>query len=329
MHHLSTFHQCFDLNRWIKEFPLAEHSSKSSFDLVGPKGIALVEQARRQLKQQGKLPRNGIPCDLFVWNKGEPDNRELTKVGGLPCWPDSKPWPKHKNRNMKFVGQINFMDSRDIVPALPGDVLTVFVDDLHGAWQHLHYHWVRSGTKKWFQPSRHSTWEKLSPFAPCYGDIHRTVVYPDLPLVLLDSFPFRFARLADSTRIGGCYCPSGEMSYDPADDPDYASMSDKELERNYEKAMIAMLSGDGESEEEDSIWIDRYFYRCEMRKHSEFLCELSSINTIADKFPFLNSARDDSLLREPSQPLLNIVDAGSVSFFLSKKRRVYHEVQFG
>src|SRR5688500_15164236 len=34
-----------------------------------------------------------IPADVFVFGKGEAPRRDGTKVGGLPYWPDGRPWP--------------------------------------------------------------------------------------------------------------------------------------------------------------------------------------------------------------------------------------------
>jgi uncharacterized protein YwqG len=54
----------------------------------------------------------------------------VTKIGGLPYRPAGRPWPVDSAGNARrFVAQLSFADSRDLVPPLPGDILLVFGDD--------------------------------------------------------------------------------------------------------------------------------------------------------------------------------------------------------
>src|SRR5262249_53652498 len=94
--------------------------------IVGPYIIAAQEQLRAERLAQSR-PVNQVPVDLFVFCKGEPPRRDLTKIGGLPYWPARREWPRAESgAPMAFVAQINFADSRDITGTLPGDLLLVF-----------------------------------------------------------------------------------------------------------------------------------------------------------------------------------------------------------
>ena len=57
----------------------------------------------------------------IVFGYGEPDCMTTTKVGGVPYWPDWRPWPIGDERQpLEFLAQINFGASEDLVPHLPG-----------------------------------------------------------------------------------------------------------------------------------------------------------------------------------------------------------------
>ncbi|MDZ7616866.1 MAG: DUF1963 domain-containing protein [Patescibacteria group bacterium] len=75
---------------------------------------------------------DAIPCDLFVWGTGEPPDRRLTRVGGVPWLPKRTPWPIIGNKVTTFLCQFDFRDSKDLDgqlagESLPGDLLLVFV----------------------------------------------------------------------------------------------------------------------------------------------------------------------------------------------------------
>ena len=70
-----------------------------------------------------------MPTDIFLLNLGEPEQRAVTKVGGLPYRAAGKPWPiAQSGAPMTFLTQFCFVDSRDLVPPLPGDMLLVFIE---------------------------------------------------------------------------------------------------------------------------------------------------------------------------------------------------------
>jgi hypothetical protein len=86
-------------------------------------------------------------ADLMKATAGEPADRFVTKLGGLPYRPASVPWPRTANGEaMVFFGQVCFADSEDVVDVLPGDVLLIFT---HGEHDHtsgeLVYEWYPLG----------------------------------------------------------------------------------------------------------------------------------------------------------------------------------------
>jgi len=98
--------------------------------VVGPAAVAVNEQLRAEALAAGERPGSRYPTDVAVWAKGEPADRSVTKIGGLPYRPSDAPWPVGETgESLRFIGQLCFVDSRDLVPALPGDVLLVFGDD--------------------------------------------------------------------------------------------------------------------------------------------------------------------------------------------------------
>lgn len=144
----------------------------SSFDLYS------VETLRDRF---GLRTGAAVPTDVFVWGQGEPKDRTLTKVGGLPYWPAETPWPERDGKPMQFLVQFNFKDSADLVGDLPGDILLVFTDEgfswLSGNREGLQLEWIRIGTKR-------LTVERLlpkpkQPFFKGYGIIHRANDYPE------------------------------------------------------------------------------------------------------------------------------------------------------
>jgi len=154
-------HDRLDIARWIAEFPLARlrveardyvlqrqqklpqaYADDKAVDdhvrlmrpkweiVVGPAAVAINEQLRAEALAAGEIPRRRVPTDVAVWAQGEPTDRSITKIGGLPYRPSGVPWPVgDAGQPLRFIGQLCFVDSRDLVPMLPGDVLLVFGDD--------------------------------------------------------------------------------------------------------------------------------------------------------------------------------------------------------
>lgn len=94
---------------------------------------------------------DAVPCDIFLWGIGEPPDRRLTRVGGVPWLPKSIPWPTFGDTAGTFLCQFDFRDSKDLHgqlagTSLPGDLLLVFVADCNSAMtgeaEDLQFVWV-------------------------------------------------------------------------------------------------------------------------------------------------------------------------------------------
>jgi hypothetical protein len=202
-------HDRFDLDRWIAEFPLArlrdegrefvlrrrDHMPQEYADeqavaahielmqpkweiVVGPADVAINEQLRGELIAAGERPERRVPTDVAVWAKGEPSSRAVTKVGGLPYRPLDAPWPgADAGHPLRFVGQLSFVDSRDILADLPGDVLLIFGDDdaLLAEPERLRFEWWSLTTA----PLLARAPAVDQPLAPFYAALHRTEDWND------------------------------------------------------------------------------------------------------------------------------------------------------
>ena len=147
-----------------------------------------------------------LPCDIFIQCKGSAPSIESTKVGGTPYWPDGVNWPLKPNGSpMLFLTQINFMDSVDIVPELPGDILVLLIDELQEDFfdfEDISPFWFRSGQK---QSEVLPADISALPGTEFFGAIHRSADYPDAEDKACDldiSQSYNLALLS-GTKIGG------------------------------------------------------------------------------------------------------------------------------
>jgi hypothetical protein len=121
-----------------------------------------------------------IPADVFVFAHGEPERREVTKIGGLPYRRADMPWPMGDYSPMTFVGQFCFADSKDITGELPGDVLLIFGANLDDCFDEtFHFEWVNLGLDEKELVTVEGIPSTEFRIEPCYGHIHRTCDYPD------------------------------------------------------------------------------------------------------------------------------------------------------
>ncbi len=117
------------------------------------------EAAERQIGRHAKYREDDPPephlktgsgdvADVMKAAAGEPPDRFVTKLGGLPYRPASIPWPRlASGEPMVFLGQICFVHSRDLVGELPGDVLLIFTHDIHEhiSGSDIRYEWYPLG----------------------------------------------------------------------------------------------------------------------------------------------------------------------------------------
>jgi hypothetical protein len=116
-------HPEIDLDELAKVLALKPLPAEPRRRLVGPHDLHVLEQLRR--RRISRSP-NALTADYFVWATGEGPHRAMTKIGGTPCLPASMPWPRRSGTIGDFYAQLSFVDSKDLVPSLPGDVLLVF-----------------------------------------------------------------------------------------------------------------------------------------------------------------------------------------------------------
>ncbi len=283
-------HQHLDIAHWNAIFSLSrlreEARSAKQRDhgvggiITGPADIALLEQAREEAFAH--LPNiERVPTDIFVWNRGEPERREVTKISGLPYREAGKPWPTAKSGTpMNFVAQFCFADSRDITPALPGDVLLFFAEgkkwgdgdeDYDFTWgdfddrdSEVSFEWVSLGdfplTAKAEIPK--TGWQIM----PCYGTIYRTWDYPTIDGFAYPHIADHIPPIVEATKIGGC-CP----------------------------------------------WIQG-----EEDIPGRFLCMLGSVfPNVGEPFPFLNEPEQITYEEQHTSHMLMIADVGELYFFIN------------
>ena len=120
----------------------------------------------------------------------------MTKIGGVPYRPRSSTWPRDgEGKPVRFIAQLCFADSRDILGDLPGDVLLIFGDDdaLLVEPERLVFEWSSLGLRELaVEVPQMAGGELLTPY---YGVIHRTEDWPDAP----EEIPGVF----EGTKIGG------------------------------------------------------------------------------------------------------------------------------
>ncbi len=168
----------FAIEEWLPRFPLEEAPHHYSGDIItGPSEICNNEQLRCEMQDQFDWGP-AVPVDIFILADGEPIDRCVTKIGGLPFRPPGEQWPTTDDGTaMFFLAQFNFTDSKDLTGELPGDVLLIFADNAEGPMAPLHFEWRELGLSELVEPEEipeHSFY-----FRPCYGHIFRTVSYPD------------------------------------------------------------------------------------------------------------------------------------------------------
>lgn len=173
----------FLIDEWLPRFPLDEQEDRYSGDIItGPGNVCNNELLRREMQDQYHWG-SAVPVDIFAMADGEPEDRSVTKIGGLPHRPANLPWPTDATGEpMLFLGQFNFKHSQDLVGRLPGELLLIFADDSSGTIEDLRFEWQPDRLVDLVDES--SVPQHPSAFAPCFGHIHRTVSYPEAQLIV-------------------------------------------------------------------------------------------------------------------------------------------------
>ena len=167
----------FNIDEWLPRFPLEPQLGRFSGEIItSPWDICNNEQLRREARDQFDWGP-AVPVDIFIMAEGEPPDRHVTKIGGLPYLPSSAPWPATWSGNpMTFLAQFDFTDSQDLTGELPNDILLVFTPNADGPIESLHFEWQPLGLKGLISCDNvpEQPWHP----DPCYGHVYRTVSYP-------------------------------------------------------------------------------------------------------------------------------------------------------
>lgn len=175
-------HLQFDKAHWVQSVRAQPLFHKEPFAGYRPSvctamELAVIEANRDRLDLAASY--DATSTDVFVWEKGEPSEPHLTKIGGIPYRRRDLPWPECDGVEMKFVGQISFVDSKDLFRFELPDVLLVFTNSRD--WSQISY-----------ETMIHTEWSRISEVAPSviresempthaisvnaiHGVIHRTV----------------------------------------------------------------------------------------------------------------------------------------------------------
>ena len=120
-----------NINDLVAEFPTSVVGihGEPVYNLESPYEVVLRENQLRAIKGQIDLGPK-IPAHYFVYALGEAPTREQSRIGGLPYRPRNLEWPCDADGKPKeFVAQIDFTDSRVLLPELPGDILLIFASE--------------------------------------------------------------------------------------------------------------------------------------------------------------------------------------------------------
>lgn len=174
----------FDMGEWSARFPFVPQKNYWWPDtppyyeasiITSPIHLCMNERLREAVNDQVEWGK-AMPIDVFVMAEGEPADRHITKIGGLPYRPRNKPWPRTaEGQPMTFLAQFCFSDSKDLTGHLPEDVLLIFTPG-EGYQESLVFEWYPLGLKNLMDANAAPlpSWR----FPPCYGHIFRTVGFP-------------------------------------------------------------------------------------------------------------------------------------------------------
>ncbi|MFO0897979.1 MAG: DUF1963 domain-containing protein [Pirellulales bacterium] len=123
----------FDLEAFRREFPIipVSYDLAQLGDVCGPSALVEIEHYRHILGAH-LFDVERRPVDVFTWSIGEPPDRHVTKIGGVPYRSAELPWPTSPNGAPRcFLAQFCFTDSVFPASGLPGCTLLIFVDDTY------------------------------------------------------------------------------------------------------------------------------------------------------------------------------------------------------
>jgi hypothetical protein len=167
----------FNIDEWLPLFPLKEDfGGYTGYGVSRPCHICYNERLRREMQAEYDWGP-AVPVDIFIMAEGEPPDRHVTKLGGLPYRPADSPWPTTPSgAPLTFLAQFDFTDSIDLTGELPGEVLLVFCDRSQDWFEDVRFEWQRLGIENLVPAGQMP--EQPHSFATCFGHIYRTVNFP-------------------------------------------------------------------------------------------------------------------------------------------------------
>lgn len=172
---------------------LISHLKTQTYDTImkgyagsaGPFDVACIEAIRDSIDFTSLTKRE---TDFLVLNYGRTNDRTATQMGSPPFFPASKPWPVRDGKPMRFFIQVNFSNSKDILPELPGDILVIFVTHETYAYipEEIHVEWfdLRESNLMPADRTHVCDWEHWT-FGGCWGVPYRTFdVLETKPVIL-------------------------------------------------------------------------------------------------------------------------------------------------
>lgn len=173
--------------------------------ITSPYHLYAVERLR---DEHGLRKGLAFVTDVFVFGKGAPQDRRVTKVSGLPYWPKGRKWPTADDGSpCQFLAQFCFLDSRDLAGKLPGEILLIFVPQGDEEWlwelERVRFEWLRADQQALIDELPKGVHAYCT--AEWYGVLHRTHDYPDVveqTSELEVQSPYNLPIL-NGTKIGG------------------------------------------------------------------------------------------------------------------------------
>lgn len=179
--------------------------------LVSPLHMVAVERYRAGLGLDN-MPEGWRETDIFLMSFGTPPRRDLTQVGGLPYRPAHDPWPTRSDGvQLKFLAQIRFRESKDIVRSLPGDLLLIFCSPeitVHD-WR---FEWRQLGIPDSDLIVSHKDESQKPDFIQCFGHRFRTFDPPSVD----SARGYGGYLVLPATKVGGAIT-GGNMFKMPSD----------------------------------------------------------------------------------------------------------------
>jgi hypothetical protein len=177
--------------------------------VVSPMDLSQRERHLEEILKSETL-EDFVECDALIFGYGDTECLTNTKVGGVPYWPAWKPWPEADNgQQLEFLVQINFNGSKDLMPVLPGNILSIFVKEngyeLPGAywfWQDI------DPERKNLAVDELPTIDRPMVATPAFVVACRTREFPKLMLAPGTKFSEHWEHLGimRGSKIGGLPC---------------------------------------------------------------------------------------------------------------------------